>query len=60
MVNLFVIDILNRVLILIQMLVCFIGSLYDLWNQNYITMGSSDNPRYYTRVALGAYSNPML
>ncbi|RIA83302.1 hypothetical protein C1645_834051 [Glomus cerebriforme] len=36
------------------------GSLYDLWNQNYITMGSSDNPRYFTRVALGAYANPML
>ncbi|CAB5382080.1 unnamed protein product [Rhizophagus irregularis] len=36
------------------------GSLYDLWNQNYITMGSSDDPKYFTRVALGAYANPML
>ncbi|CAJ0628335.1 12323_t:CDS:10 [Entrophospora sp. SA101] len=35
-------------------------SLYDLWNQNYIVMGSNDNPKYYTRVALGAYANPML
>jgi len=36
------------------------GSLYDLWNQNYIVMGSNDDPKYYTRVALGAYANPML
>ncbi|CAH1771477.1 3100_t:CDS:2, partial [Entrophospora sp. SA101] len=35
-------------------------SLYDLWNQNYIVMGSNDDPKYYTRVALGAYANPML
>ncbi|CAG8596276.1 6964_t:CDS:10, partial [Paraglomus occultum] len=35
------------------------GSLYDLWNQNYITQGSKDNPKYYTRIALGAYANPM-
>ncbi|CAG8448239.1 7322_t:CDS:10, partial [Acaulospora morrowiae] len=36
------------------------GSLYDLWNQNYIVAGSKDDPKYYTRVALGAYANPML
>ncbi|CAJ0766969.1 13664_t:CDS:10 [Entrophospora sp. SA101] len=36
------------------------GSLYDLWNQNYIVVGSKDDPKYYTRVALGAFSNPML
>ncbi|RIB16990.1 hypothetical protein C2G38_2038117 [Gigaspora rosea] len=36
------------------------GALYDLWNQNYIVFGSKNDPRYYTRVALGAYSNPML
>ncbi|CAG8479091.1 963_t:CDS:10 [Gigaspora margarita] len=36
------------------------GSLYDLWNQNYIVVGSKEDPKYYTRVALGAYANPML
>ncbi|PKY48629.1 hypothetical protein RhiirA4_525636 [Rhizophagus irregularis] len=36
------------------------GSLYDLWDQNYIVVGSKDNVKYFTRVALGAYSNPML
>ncbi|RHZ83844.1 hypothetical protein Glove_87g84 [Diversispora epigaea] len=36
------------------------GALYDLWNQNYIVYGNKDNPRYFTRVALGAYANPML
>ncbi|CAG8493234.1 1592_t:CDS:10 [Gigaspora margarita] len=36
------------------------GSLYDLWNQNYITVGKEGNQTYYTRVALGAYSNPMV
>ncbi|PKK65362.1 hypothetical protein RhiirC2_68609 [Rhizophagus irregularis] len=36
------------------------GSLYDLWNQNYIALGSKDNVKYFTRVALGAYANPML
>ncbi|PKB92490.1 hypothetical protein RhiirA5_368451, partial [Rhizophagus irregularis] len=35
-------------------------SLYDLWNQNYIVVGSKDNVKYFTRVALGAYANPML
>ena len=37
-----------------------IGSLYDLWNQNYIVVGNKENVRYFTRVALGAYANPML
>ncbi|CAG8481554.1 7050_t:CDS:10 [Ambispora leptoticha] len=36
------------------------GSLYDLWNQNYITLGSRGDTKYFARVALGAYSNPML
>ncbi|CAG8540805.1 10279_t:CDS:10, partial [Racocetra persica] len=36
------------------------GSLYDLWNQNYITLGNREDTKYYARVALGAYSNPML
>ncbi|CAG8573444.1 16784_t:CDS:2, partial [Dentiscutata heterogama] len=36
------------------------GSLYDLWNQNYITVGKEGNQTFYTRVALGAYSNPMV
>ncbi|RIB31020.1 hypothetical protein C2G38_2257165 [Gigaspora rosea] len=35
------------------------GSLYDLWNQNYITVGRKGDQKYYTRIALGAYSNPM-
>ncbi|CAG8591839.1 8168_t:CDS:10 [Paraglomus occultum] len=34
-------------------------SLYDLWDQNYITQGSKHDPKYYTRVALEAYANPM-
>ena len=37
-----------------------IGSLYDLWNQNYIASGSKENVKYFARVALGAYANPML
>ncbi|KAF0487085.1 e3 ubiquitin-protein ligase [Gigaspora margarita] len=36
------------------------GALYDLWNQNYIVLGSKCDPKYYTRVALGAFTNPML
>ncbi|KAF0538645.1 e3 ubiquitin-protein ligase [Gigaspora margarita] len=36
------------------------GSLYDLWNQNYITVGKEGSQIFYTRVALGAYSNPMV
>ncbi|CAB4494066.1 unnamed protein product [Rhizophagus irregularis] len=36
------------------------GSLYDLWDQNYIVVRNKDNVKYFTRVALGAYSNPML
>ena len=44
----------------IFLFVVITGSLYDLWNQNYIVMGSNDDPKYYARVALGAYANPML
>ncbi|CAG8702997.1 17315_t:CDS:2, partial [Racocetra persica] len=49
----------GRPLILTDLEIIY-GSLYDLWNQNYIVAGSADNPKYYTRVALGAYANPML
>ncbi|RHZ50618.1 hypothetical protein Glove_494g23 [Diversispora epigaea] len=35
------------------------GALYDLWNQNYIVYGNKGNPRYFTRIALGAY-DPLL
>ncbi|CAG8799606.1 17027_t:CDS:2, partial [Racocetra fulgida] len=37
-----------------------VRSLYDLWNQNYITVGKEGSQTSYTRVALGAYSNPMV
>ncbi|PKC01706.1 hypothetical protein RhiirA5_426279, partial [Rhizophagus irregularis] len=37
-----------------------VRSLYDLWNQNYIVVGSEEDPKFYARVALGAYSNPLL
>ncbi|RIB26764.1 hypothetical protein C2G38_2162529 [Gigaspora rosea] len=30
------------------------SSLYDLWNQNYITIGKEGDQTYYTCVALGA------
>lgn len=30
-----------------------------MWNQNYMTVGSKDDPKYYCRVALGDYANPM-
>ncbi|KAF0475938.1 e3 ubiquitin-protein ligase [Gigaspora margarita] len=49
----------GRPLILTDLEIIY-GSLYDLWNQNYIVVGSADDPKYYTRVALGAYANPML
>ncbi|RHZ89175.1 hypothetical protein Glove_18g29 [Diversispora epigaea] len=49
----------GRPLILTDLEIIY-GSLYDLWNQNYIVVGSSEDPKYYTRVALGAYANPML
>ncbi|CAG8547803.1 405_t:CDS:2, partial [Scutellospora calospora] len=49
----------GRPLILTDLEIIY-GSLYDLWNQNYIVVGSTDDPKYYTRVALGAYANPML
>ncbi|KAG9292714.1 hypothetical protein G9A89_008302 [Geosiphon pyriformis] len=48
----------GRPLILTDLEIIY-GSLYDLWNQNYITVGSQENLKHYTRVALGAYSNPM-
>ncbi|CAG8518032.1 9622_t:CDS:10, partial [Cetraspora pellucida] len=41
----------GRPLILTDLEIIY-GSLYDLWNQNYIVAGSADNPKYYTRVAL--------
>ncbi|CAG8523422.1 10645_t:CDS:10, partial [Racocetra fulgida] len=49
----------GRPLILTDLEIIY-GSLYDLWNQNYIVVGSAEDPKYYTRVALGAYANPML
>ncbi|CAG8461964.1 10472_t:CDS:10, partial [Acaulospora colombiana] len=49
----------GRPLILTDLEIIY-GSLYDLWNQNYIVAGSKEDPKYYTRVALGAYANPML
>ncbi|GES94812.1 hypothetical protein GLOIN_2v1481157 [Rhizophagus clarus] len=48
----------GRPLILTDLEIIY-GSLYDLWNQNYI-VGDEENPKYFTRVALGAYANPML
>ncbi|CAG8632011.1 13033_t:CDS:2, partial [Cetraspora pellucida] len=60
--------ILNRIMVCIEAgrpliltdLEIIYGSLYDLWNQNYITVGKEGDQKYYTRVALGAYSNPMV
>ncbi|CAB5188257.1 unnamed protein product [Rhizophagus irregularis] len=49
----------GRPLILTDLEIIY-GSLYDLWNQNYIVVGSKENVKYFTRVALGAYANPML
>ncbi|GBC06549.1 hypothetical protein RclHR1_06900002 [Rhizophagus clarus] len=49
----------GRLLILTDLETIY-GSLYDLWNQNYIVLGDKENPKYYTRVALGAYANPIL
>ncbi|CAB5182174.1 unnamed protein product [Rhizophagus irregularis] len=49
----------GRLLILTDLEIIY-GSLYDLWNQNYIVVGDKENPKYFTRVALGAYANPML
>ncbi|RHZ88865.1 hypothetical protein Glove_21g49 [Diversispora epigaea] len=49
----------GRPLILTELDIIY-GSLYDLWNQNYIIVGRDDNQKFYTRVALGAYSNPMV
>ncbi|KAF0511754.1 e3 ubiquitin-protein ligase [Gigaspora margarita] len=37
------------------------GSLYDLFNQNYLSEGSSsEDKKNFTRISLGPYSNPML
>ncbi|CAG8468220.1 46_t:CDS:10, partial [Acaulospora colombiana] len=47
------------------------GSLYDLFNQNFLTdensvdeedgdLSDKNEKRYYTRISLGPYSNPML
>ncbi|CAG8813852.1 12063_t:CDS:2, partial [Gigaspora margarita] len=49
----------GRPLILTDLEIIY-GALYDLWSQNYIVVGSKNDPKYYTRVALGAYANPML
>ncbi|GBC14823.1 hypothetical protein GLOIN_2v1781959 [Rhizophagus irregularis DAOM 181602=DAOM 197198] len=49
----------GRPLILTDLEIIY-GNLYDLWNQSYIVVGDKDNPKYFTRVALGAYANPML
>ncbi|CAG8650034.1 27430_t:CDS:10, partial [Gigaspora margarita] len=49
----------GRPLILTDLEIIY-GSFYDLWNQNYITVGKENDIKYYTRVALGAYSNPMV
>ncbi|CAG8839519.1 41261_t:CDS:2, partial [Gigaspora margarita] len=49
----------GRPLILTDLEIVY-GALYDLWNQSYIVSGSINNPKFYTRVALGAYINPML
>ncbi|RIA99608.1 hypothetical protein C1645_849990 [Glomus cerebriforme] len=49
----------GRTLILTDLEIIY-GSLYDLWNQNYIVVGNKENVKYFTRVALGAYANPML
>ncbi|GES73776.1 hypothetical protein GLOIN_2v432849 [Rhizophagus clarus] len=35
------------------------GSLYDLWNRNYIVVEDTKKPKYFTRVALGSHANPM-
>ncbi|PKY54759.1 hypothetical protein RhiirA4_548384 [Rhizophagus irregularis] len=49
----------GRPLILTDLEIIY-GNLYDLWNQNYIVVGDKENPKYFTRVALGTYANPML
>ncbi|PKK71632.1 hypothetical protein RhiirC2_849031 [Rhizophagus irregularis] len=49
----------GRLLILTDLEIIY-GNLYDLWNQNYIVVGDKENPKYFTRVALGAYANPIL
>ncbi|GBC06772.1 hypothetical protein RclHR1_07030002 [Rhizophagus clarus] len=36
------------------------GYLYDLWDQNYIVAGSKENVKYFTKIALGVFANPLL
>ncbi|RUS21593.1 hypothetical protein BC937DRAFT_92153, partial [Endogone sp. FLAS-F59071] len=35
------------------------GSLYDLWNKNYTSVGSGSDQKNFCRVALGEFANPM-
>ncbi|PKY15767.1 hypothetical protein RhiirB3_477838 [Rhizophagus irregularis] len=46
----------GRPLILTDLEIIY-GSLYDLWDQNYIV---ESKDKYFTRVTFGAYVNPML
>ncbi|RUP51300.1 LOW QUALITY PROTEIN: hypothetical protein BC936DRAFT_148836 [Jimgerdemannia flammicorona] len=55
-------SVLNKILMCVESgrpLILMYGSLYDLWNQNYMAVGSKKDPKYYCRVALGEYANPM-
>ncbi|GBB98974.1 hypothetical protein RclHR1_03380016 [Rhizophagus clarus] len=36
-----------------------IKKLYDLWDKNYLVIESKKNSKYFTKVALGAYANPI-
>ncbi|PKY15764.1 hypothetical protein RhiirB3_428014 [Rhizophagus irregularis] len=46
----------GRLLILVDLETIY-EILYDLWNQNYIVIGSKENAKYFIRVALEAYTN---
>ncbi|PKB93765.1 hypothetical protein RhiirA5_440393, partial [Rhizophagus irregularis] len=48
----------GRLLILKDLEIIY-GNLYDLWNQNYISVRDKEKTNYFTRVALGAYAYPM-
>ncbi|CAG8574000.1 16629_t:CDS:10, partial [Gigaspora margarita] len=61
--------ILNRIMICVETgspliltdLEIIYGSLYDLFNQNFLSEGnSSEEKKNFTRISLGPYSNPML
>ncbi|CAG8539266.1 11960_t:CDS:10, partial [Gigaspora rosea] len=61
--------ILNRIMICVETgspliltdLEIIYGSLYDLFNQNFLSEGnSSEDKKNFTRISLGPYSNPML